>query len=24
LRQMKDFEVGQNGPDNGFMPFLIG
>jgi hypothetical protein len=24
LRQMSDFEVGQNGPDNGFAPFVIG
>lgn len=24
LRQVRDFEVGQNGPDNGFAPFVIG
>jgi hypothetical protein len=24
LRQMKDFEVGQNGGDNGYAPFVIG
>lgn len=24
LRQIKDYEVGQNGPDNFFMPFVIG
>lgn len=24
LRQVKDYEVGQNGPDNGYAPFVIG
>ena len=24
VRQIKDFEVGQNGPDNGYAPFVIG
>lgn len=24
LRQVKDFEVGQNGPDNFFLPFVVG
>jgi hypothetical protein len=24
LRQIRDYEVGQNGPDNFYSPFLIG